>query len=141
MNDNIADVINNIKNIIGENRDKKSAKIAFYYLLKKTSKKNILLNKNYFVSQWSYTTIYDGIFSYEETIDRYKTFRVQINDDLKKDLKKIKIYYTNTNYRCYLPFDIYDNKQDCILISSFKNSFGYNFDSVCCGFLLENNIE
>lgn len=107
-----------------ENNSKKvAAKLAIEKLIEYTKDETIDLDRKYFVSEWSWTPIADGIYVYEEVIKDCKTY------------ENIKVYCTGTNYRTYLPWDIYDSEDDCTLITNFKNSFGYAWEEEQSSFL------
>lgn len=100
-----------------ENRSKEeAAKLAIMRLVELTKNKIVEVNRKYFVSEWSWTPIADGIYVYEETISDCR------------DFGEVKAYCTGNNCRTYLPWDIYEAKEDCELITDFKNSFGYTWD-------------
>lgn len=105
------------------NSKENAAKLAIEKLIEYTKNKVIKLDKEYFVSEWSWTPIADGIYVYKEVIKDCKSFG------------DIKAYCTGTNYRTYLPWDIYESEDDCTLITKFKNSFGYTWDEEQSSFL------
>lgn len=98
---------------------------AAHYVLEELSKQNkkIELDKTYWVSEWSWYPIYDGIFSYEEHIRSSKS-----NDG-------VTAFYTNKNYRTYFYWDIYETKEECNEVCSLKNSFGYDWDTAVRKFI------
>lgn len=113
-------MVDEVKKLIGVKRNRNTAKMALQKLIELASDKKITLNNTYYVSEWSWKSICDGIFTYSETIrDSHKY------DDLM-------VYCTTTSYRTYFPWDIYESKTDCDEMTKFKNSFGYDWD-------IENN--
>lgn len=77
-----------------------------------------MLNKEYWVSEWSWNPICDGYSPHKEVI-RYK-----------QNIDGINIYTTGKNHRYYYPWDICEEKKDCEKITEFKNSFAYNWCDV-----------
>lgn len=77
--------------------------------------KNIELNKTYWASEWSWQPMCDGIYSYEQEIRQHLV------------VEGIDVYFTNTNYRFYLKEDLYDSKDMCDKMCSWKNEFSYNY--------------
>lgn len=109
-----------------ENNTKdKAAKLAIAKLIEFTKDKVIDLDKTYFVSEWSWNPWVDGNDVHDETIRDCK------------DYGTTKVYCTCNNYRTYLPWDIYESREDCQLITDFKNSFGYDWDIENGNFLSE----
>ncbi|MMZ62939.1 hypothetical protein D1872_251680 [compost metagenome] len=88
------------------------------YILEELSKQNkkIELDKTYWVSEWSWTPISDGIYSYEEHIRS------------SKRNGSVTAFYTNKNYRTYFAWDIYETKKECDKVCELKNSFGYDWN-------------
>ena len=78
--------------------------------------KIIELNKEYFVSEWSWNPIDDGIYTYKEIIRNVE------------DVDGYKVYATGSNYRHYFSWDIHDTKEECDLICDIKNQYGYDWD-------------
>lgn len=70
------------------------------------------LGKEYYVSEWSYNPICDGICTYKEIIRENKN----------------NIYYTQTNHRKYFIWDIWDKKEYSDYLCDFKNKFAYDWD-------------
>lgn len=106
-----------IKGVIGDKRDKDAAKKAIEILLDKTKDMEFDLDKRYYVSEWSWSPICDGIFVFEEVIRDVKDFGTT------------KAYCTKTNNRTYFPWDLFDNKSDCQKMCDFKNSFAYDWQT------------
>lgn len=118
-------MIEELKLFIGSNRTKETANKAIEWLIKNTKYKEILLGNKYYVSEWSWQSICDGIFVYEEYIRNCKEFGV------------VRAYCTCRNYRTYFPWDIYESKKECQVITDFKNSFGYDWDIAISEFIRE----
>ncbi|GAB6989516.1 hypothetical protein [Paenibacillus pini] len=91
--------------------------------------KTVELDKTYWVSEWSWTPISDGIYSYEEHLRNSK-----VNNN-------ITAYYTDKNYRTYFPWDIYETKEECDLACKLKNSFGYDWDIGLGKFIRMNDLS
>lgn len=78
--------------------------------------KVIELDREYFVSEWSWNPIDDGIYTYKQVIRH------------SEQIDGYKIYTTGSNYRHYFAWDIHDTKSECDLICELKNQFGYDWD-------------
>ena len=94
---------------------KKDVQEAFDILVEKYNKKDIELNKTYWVSEWTWNPMTDGYTCCEEVI-RYK-----------QNIDGINVYTTGTSYRYYYAWDIYETKEDARKMSSFKDGFGYDW--------------
>lgn len=82
-----------------------------------TKNKEIELNKKYWVSEWSWMPIYDGIYPCEEIIREHAV------------IDGIDCYFTNKNNRVYFKEDIFENKEDAEEMCKWQNSFSYDYDS------------
>lgn len=118
----IIDILEQVKGEV-KKRDRESAKRAIELLAEKTKEMKFELGRTYFVPEWSWNPISDGIFVYDETIR-------DVND-----LGITKAYCTCTNYRTYFAWDLFDNKSDCQAMCDFKNSFGYDWEMAMEEFL------
>jgi hypothetical protein len=74
----------------GNELNKENALKAIFRFIDFTKDKVIELNKTYWVSEWSWQPISDGIFCYEETIRDAISYYGQVN-----------AYCTTKNYRTY----------------------------------------
>lgn len=84
--------------------------------LKKTHNgKKIKLNKEYYVSEWSWTPIADGYSVFPEII-RYA-----------QEIDGYMIYTTGTSCRYYFAWDIHELKEDARRITDIKNSYCYDW--------------
>lgn len=110
------EMIETLKEYIKHDRTRKTATIAIEWLIENTKNKEIFLGNKYYVSEWSWQPICDGIYVYEEYVRDCKDFGV------------VKAYCTCDNCRTYFPWDIYESEDECQVMTNFKNSFGYDWD-------------
>ena len=89
---------------------------AFKLFKEEHNNKIIELNKEHFVSEWSWQPIVDGIFTYKETIR------------FVEEVDGYKIYTTGDNYRYYFAWDIHLSKLEAEDVCNIKNQFGYDWD-------------
>lgn len=82
-------------------------------------KEDIELNKEYFVSEWSWQPISDGYGVYKQTIRA------------KAEVDGETTYITGTNYRKYQAWDIFETEEEAQKMSDLKNSFGYDWAIHC----------
>ncbi|MED1665640.1 hypothetical protein [Brevibacillus laterosporus] len=87
------------------------------------------LNKTYWVSEWSWTPISDGIYSCQEHLQQIKIFG------------ELLTYYTGTNYRVYFPWDVYETKEECDEACRLKNSFGYDWHIAYYEFIKQHTTD
>lgn len=123
------ELIKVLKAEFGNELNEENASKAIFRFIDFTKDKVVELNKTYWVSEWSWQPMCDGMFCYEETIR-----------DALNYYNLVTAYCTTKNYRTYLPWDIYETKEECQLITNFKNSFGYDWDIATNKFMRDNNI-
>lgn len=122
-------LITSLREEFGGQLNEKNALKAIFRFIDFTKDKNIMLDRTYWVSEWSWEPICDGIHCYEETI------RDAINY-----YNQVTAYCTTKNNRTYFPWDIYESKEECELITDFKNSFGYAWEIATNKFMSDNHI-
>ncbi|MFI2856907.1 hypothetical protein ACH6EH_07175 [Paenibacillus sp. JSM ZJ436] len=108
-------------------RNEEAALSVLEELSKQT--KEVELDKSYWVSQWSWTPISDGIYSYEEHIRS------------SKNNNNVTALYTDKNYRTYFPWDVYESKEECDKVCELKNSFGYDWDMAVHKFIEKHDLR
>lgn len=91
-------------------------------------RKEIELEQIYWVSEWSWTPLTDGIFSYKQQIS---SSRISGN---------VIAFYSKTNSRTYFPWDIYDSKEECDKACELKNSFGYAWENALEKFIDRHDL-
>lgn len=84
-------------------------------LKRKHNDKEIKLNKEYWVSEWSYDPLYEGYDVYKATITKVE------------DVNGYKVYSTNKNKRYYFAWDIHNSRFEADKISDLKNSYLYDY--------------
>lgn len=78
----------------------------------------IELNKEYFVSEWSWTPIADGYSVFPETIRHVQ------------EIDGYKVYTTGKNYRHYFAWDIHKTEEAARKMTNLKDSYGYDWCDV-----------
>lgn len=77
------------------------------------------LSRGYWVSEWSWSPLCDGIFpSFHEKIPYFKF------------IDGLCFYVSGTNYRVYAQWDLCSTEQECQELCSKKNSCGYEWDTL-----------
>lgn len=109
-------------------RDEESA-LEIMELLSIENKDILETDEKYWVSEWSWHPISDGIYSYEENLRS-----VQVTGN-------VVAYYTDMNYRVFFPWDIYETKEECDQVCELKNSFGYDWDMAHNKFIKRYNLQ
>lgn len=117
-----------IKQSIGESRTKESALKAIEILENIFQDSDIDINKEYWVSEWSWQPICDGNFPCQQTIRR------------KINIAGLDIYATGTSCRTYFAWDLFDAEKECTEMCSFKNSFGYDWEIAISEFRKKRGI-
>lgn len=117
-----------IKKSIGESRTKESALKAIETLVSIFQNQDIEINKKYWVSEWSWQTIYDGNFPCEEKLRH------------KMNIAGLGIYATGTSCRTYFAWDLFDTEKECKEMCSFKDSFGYDWEIAISDFRKQKSI-
>ena len=120
--------INSIKQSIGESRTKESALKCIKILMETCSDTEVEINKEYYVSEWSWEPICDGNFPCVQTI----RFRKSVNG--------IDAYATGTSHRTYFAWDLFEEENECKEMCEFKNSFGYNWERAISNFREQKGI-
>lgn len=87
-------------------------------LLDKYNDKEIELNKTYYVSEWSWNPMRDGYIVDQETI-RYV-----------EEIDGVKVYTTGLNHRHYYAWDLYDDFDKAVIMTKYKNSYGYDWSDI-----------
>lgn len=77
--------------------------------------REIELNKEYFVSEWSWSPLCDGYNVYPEIL-RYV-----------QEIDGYKVYTTGKNYRHYFAWDIHETEDAAREITNLKDSYGYDW--------------
>lgn len=125
MLNSLRELVNNV-----DKKDEESALEIMRILSKEYNEldamSKIKLDRVYWVSQWSWTPIVDGIFSYEETIREGYSYG------------EVSAYYTGLNYRTYFPWDICETKEECNEICSLKSKFSYDWEIAHANFAIYN---
>lgn len=117
-----------IKESIGESRTKESALKAVEILISTFQHANIEINKEYWVSEWSWRPICDGNYPCQEIIRH------------KMNIAGLDIYATGTSCRTYFAWDLFETEKECSEMCSFKNSFGYDWEIAISDFRELNGI-
>lgn len=106
---------------------------AFDFMVRLSKSKHPLreLDKTYWVVEWSWQSICDGIFPYEETLRFVQPFVIEFEYDScnGKWVYCCPVYQTRKNNRYYFPWEICDSMEDAANISNIVNQFGYGYDS------------
>ena len=79
------------------------------------------LNTKYWVAQWSWQPICDGIYPSETTITGYY---ILPSGDF--------VYFSKFNNRRYFGFQLCETKEECEKVCDILNSFGYESDIAIC---------
>ena len=87
------------------------------------------LNKSYWVAEWSWRPICDGIYPYEELLRFSQQFELKIFRYDSCWIYKCPVYQTMKNNRFYFPWEVCDSKEDAANICNIANQFGYGYDS------------
>ncbi|MDI4643666.1 hypothetical protein [Cohnella hashimotonis] len=91
--------------------------------------KEIELDRTYWVSEWSWTPLTDGIFSYKQQIS------------YSRISGSVIAFYSKENNRTYFPWDIYESKEECDEVCELKNDFGYAWDNALETFIDRHGLR
>lgn len=97
-------------------------------LKKKYNDREISLGDSYWVSEWSWSPIYDGYKEYEETIRNVE------------NIDGYKVYTTGKNYRHYFAWDIHKTKEEAAEISNVKHRYAYDWPMKVDHRLIESSL-
>ena len=84
-------------------------------LKNKYNSKKIKLNKEYWLSEWSYDPLYEGYDVYKGVITKVE------------EINGYKVYSTDKNSRIYFAWDIHISKYEAEKISDLKNIYLYDW--------------
>lgn len=110
--------------------DKKNA-FDFMLRLAKSNYSLRELNKTYWVAEWSWQPICDGIYTYEETLRFVQPFILKMEYEGCHGTWTYccPVYQTMKNNRYYFPWEVCDSKEDAANVCNIVNQFGYGYDS------------
>ncbi len=94
---------------------KKEIEEKIYKLKKRYNNKHVKLNKEYWLSEWSYDPLYEGYDVYKGVIKEVK------------EINGYKVYFTDKNCRYYFAWDIHISKVEAEKISDLKNVYLYDW--------------
>lgn len=84
-------------------------------LKKVHNNKKIELGKEYWVSEWSWSPIFDAYIPYQEKIR------------FVENIDGYNVYTTGKNYRYYFAWDIYNTKEEAEEMCKFKSKYSYDW--------------
>jgi hypothetical protein len=102
-----------------------------FMILQAKHKWNIVeLNKEYWITEWSWTPICDGIYPYQEILRHVQLFNFfdKATENVGRFDYFCPVYQTTKNNRFYFPWEIFDSKQDAKIASRIYDSWGYDYD-------------
>lgn len=85
------------------------------------------LNKDYFVAEWSWIPMVDGVFSHVERLKYAQEFIVP-DEKYKWMTRKYIVYQTGTNNRWYFHWEVFDTKEDSETGCAFQDMWVYDYD-------------
>ena len=103
---------------IDSNNETIAKLVSKYHEYTELQVKEIEFGKKYFVCEWSWSSLCDGRFVYEEIIREHAV------------IDGIDCYFTNKNNRVYFKEDIYDNKEDAEKMCDWQSSFSYDYETM-----------
>ena len=92
------------------------------------NEKEIKLGETYWVSEWSWTPLYDGYKEYEAVIRNVEV------------INGYNVYTTGKNYRHYFAWDICQTKEEAKEISKIKDSYAYDWPMKVDSGLIEGSM-
>jgi hypothetical protein len=85
------------------------------------------LNKSYWVAEWSWNPIVDGISPCKEILRFVQEFKFSSGAFLFS--YTCQIYQTSENNRYYFPWEIYSTETDARIACNIMNSWGYDIEA------------